>query len=214
MEYLNHERGYRGEGALAGLSDARITVCGAGAVGSHVVDMLTRMGAGALTVIDFDKVDASNMGTQIYDHADIGSRKVEALSGRVFGATRLEMRSNDRKLDEGNVARLLKGAELVIDAFDNHAARNAVALHCFYKQVSCLHIGLSGGYAEVHWNHGYRVPNDADGVAPCDVPLSRTLVVMAAAIGVEQVMCWVAGERLHNVELTLRDLKITTREVG
>ena len=53
------------------LAAARITVCGAGALGSHLADNLARQGAAKLAVVDFDRVEAHNVGTQLYRRDEV-----------------------------------------------------------------------------------------------------------------------------------------------
>lgn len=84
-ELFLHEALYRGADALERLGRPRVTVCGAGAVGSHLVDNLARQGVRHLTVIDSDRVEAHNVGTQTYVQGDAGAFKVEMLQRRCSG---------------------------------------------------------------------------------------------------------------------------------
>ncbi len=58
-----HERLYRGDAFIKQMRQLRLTVCGAGAVGSHLVNNMVRQGVSSLTVIDFDRVEQHNFGT-------------------------------------------------------------------------------------------------------------------------------------------------------
>ena len=55
------------------------TVIGVGAIGRQVALQLAAIGIPRLQLIDFDSVDATNITTQGYLHADLGLQKVEAL---------------------------------------------------------------------------------------------------------------------------------------
>lgn len=57
----------------------RITIVGAGAVGSIATIALAKMGFTNLAVCDFDTVDEENIGVQFYRYKDIGKTKVGAL---------------------------------------------------------------------------------------------------------------------------------------
>lgn len=57
-----------------------VTVIGAGAIGSHVVLQLVKMGVYNITVWDPDTVAIENMSNQGYRFKDIGRPKVDALA--------------------------------------------------------------------------------------------------------------------------------------
>ncbi|MFN2226740.1 MAG: ThiF family adenylyltransferase, partial [Anaerolineae bacterium] len=82
-ETFHHEALYRGQDALERLARARLVICGAGAVGSNLVDNLARQGYRRLTVVDFDRVEAHNVGTQTYAESDVGAFKVDVLQAEV-----------------------------------------------------------------------------------------------------------------------------------
>src|SRR5881227_2029453 len=104
-------------------SAAPLTLCGAGALGSLLADNLARQGFRQLRVIDRDRVEEHNVGTQIYGASDIGAWKVEVLRQRLFRATGIEIEALRKELGERTARTLLQGGGLVIDAFDNSASR-------------------------------------------------------------------------------------------
>src|SRR5436305_8338619 len=121
-----HEELYRGEHVLRRLAATRITVCGAGALGSNLADTLVRQGAAALRVIDHDRVEEHNVSTQLYTQAEVGAWKVEALRKQIFRATGVEVDAIRKQMSEANARSLLKESDLLIDCFDNSAARMLV----------------------------------------------------------------------------------------
>lgn len=64
----------------AALTDVTVEIAGLGNVGSHCAWFLAKMGVNSFTLIDFDRVDESNVATQIYEHCEIGDPKVQAMS--------------------------------------------------------------------------------------------------------------------------------------
>jgi molybdopterin/thiamine biosynthesis adenylyltransferase len=62
------------------LTDLRVTVIGVGAIGRQVAVQLASIGVCQLQLIDFDNVEATNVTTQGYRHAEIGSSKVDACA--------------------------------------------------------------------------------------------------------------------------------------
>ncbi len=213
-DFFYHETLYRGADALEQLCQLRLAVCGAGAVGSNLVESLVRQGVRQVTVIDFDRVQAHNVGTQTYAESDAGAFKVEVLQAEVFRAVGVEITAVRKRLTAGNVGKLLADAGLVIDGFDNHESRALVTEHCRAAGIPCLHVGLSADYAEVIWNENYRVPRDvvepgADVAAgPCDYPLARNLIQFAVALASEAVIRYVLEGAKASYSFTLRDLRI------
>jgi tRNA A37 threonylcarbamoyladenosine dehydratase len=207
QQYL-HEELYRGRTVLEQLGAVKIAVCGAGALGSLLVDQLVRQGVRHLTVVDRDRVETHNIGTQLYGQSDVGAFKVEALRAHCFRAVGVEIEALAKTLDVRSADKLLREAELVIDTFDNSRARQAVAEYCHEHAVSCLHLGLNTDYGEVHWNEGYRVPHDVLLADPCAYPLARNLIGLVVAVASEVIVRYVSAGRHENYALTLRDLKI------
>ena len=61
------------------LDKTKVAIAGLGGIGSHVAVLLVRAGIKQLTLIDFDKVDQSNLERQYYFIDQIGQKKVDAL---------------------------------------------------------------------------------------------------------------------------------------
>ena len=61
-------------------SSATVAVCGLGGLGSNIAVALARAGIGKLILIDFDRVDLSNLHRQQYKATQIGRYKTEALA--------------------------------------------------------------------------------------------------------------------------------------
>ena len=203
-----HEVLYRGEGAMQCVAQTHFVVCGAGALGSQMVDNLVRHGARCLTVIDRDRVEEHNIGTQVYDQNEIGARKAEILQARCFRSTGVEIEAVAKELNEHNVAKLLRGCDLVFDTFDNSASRRLVTEHCQANSLPCLHLGVNADYGEVHWNEGYRVPNDVTQGNACDYPLARNLLLFVVALGSEAALRFLLDSEKKNYSFTLRDMSI------
>lgn len=204
-----HEGLYRGDDAIGKLGNARVTICGAGAVGSNLANNLVRQGIQQITIIDFDRVEEHNIGTQIYTESDVGMFKVEALQAEIFRAVGVEITAMRQKLTERNVGKLLKGVDLVVDGFDNHLARALVTERCRTERIPCLHVGLSADYAEVIWNVQYTVPHDTVEADVCDYPMARNLIQFAVVLASEAVVRFILAGQQQNYSFTLQDLQIT-----
>ena len=63
------------------LSQLQVTVIGVGAIGRQVVIQLASLGVSFLRLVDFDKVEPTNVTTQGYLSDDVGQAKVHAAAG-------------------------------------------------------------------------------------------------------------------------------------
>jgi molybdopterin/thiamine biosynthesis adenylyltransferase len=212
VDKFHHEQLYRGADLVQKLGAVRVTLCGAGALGSNLADTLARQGFRRLKVIDKDRVEEHNVSTQLYGEGDVGAWKVEVLRNYLFRATGVEIEAVRKELTQRNVASLLKETDLVVDTFDNSASRALVSSICKSANVSCLHAGLFADYGEVVWNERYRVPGDA-GQDVCDYPLARNLVLLTVAVAAETLLTYEASGVQENRSITLRDLAVRTLEL-
>jgi molybdopterin/thiamine biosynthesis adenylyltransferase len=208
---FHHERIYRGAELISGIESVPITLCGAGALGSLLADNLARQGFRRWKVIDRDRVEEQNVGTQLYGEAEVGAWKVEALRGRLFRSVGVEIEAVAKELTERNARTLLKNSGVVIEVFDNSAARRLVQKHCRAESLPCLHVGLFADYAEVIWDESYRIPGDVAGDV-CDYPLARNLVLLAVAVASEALVRYVLDGSKAGWSVTLRDFAIRMLE--
>ena len=204
-----HEASYRGRAAVEELSQVTVTLCGAGALGSLLADNLARQGVRKLTLIDFDRIEEHNAGTQLYGASDVGAKKVDVLRNHLYRSVGAEAAVFDGRLDERHVKKFLRGARLVVDTFDNAASRRLVTEYCSQNGVDCLHLGMNADYGEVRWNEVYQVPADVVEGDVCDYPLARNLILLVVAAGSEAVLRFVLDGQKENYAVTLRDLVIS-----
>ncbi|HUG94403.1 MAG TPA: ThiF family adenylyltransferase [Planctomycetaceae bacterium] len=207
----HHEELYRGAGAAEKLADVRVTLCGAGALGSNLADTLARQGFRHLRVIDRDRIEEHNVSTQLYGEGDVGAWKVDVLRNHLFRAAGVEIDALRQELSNRTARKLLKDSQLVIDTFDNSASRRLVQDHCRDRGLACLHAGLFADYGEVIWNDQYRVPSDV-GPDVCDYPLARNLVLLTVAVTAETAVRFVLDGERQNWSITLRDFAIRPLE--
>ena len=82
-EHLSRVRLVVGEDNLNKLAKAHVFIAGVGGVGSAVAEALARSGVGELTLVDFDKVDPSNLNRQLVAlTSTLGMNKAEVMAAR------------------------------------------------------------------------------------------------------------------------------------
>ena len=110
------------------LQQAHVAIVGLGGLGSNAAVWLARLGVGNLTLIDFDKVELSNLNRQYYFLQDVGEYKASALHKLLrqinpYGAYQIFT----ERLTEKNIPRLLGDAAIICEALDNAADKALLA---------------------------------------------------------------------------------------
>ena len=119
------------EGQLR-LRSASVLLVGAGGLGSPLGIYLAAAGVGRIGIIDFDRVELSNLHRQIlYGDADIGRPKIELAQRRLNEINpHVRVETHDARLTSDNALEILERYDLVIDGTDNFPTRYLVNDAC------------------------------------------------------------------------------------
>jgi len=201
--------------SLAASTEKPITICGAGTLGGNLAEMLARMGFGHLRIIDKDRVETRNLSVQPYSRAEVGAPKARVLANTLYRAVQAKAEAQVIALTGENAPALLQGSALVIDAFDNRAARAVVSETTRLLSVPCLHIGFDadGLYGNGQWEPHYQIPREIPG-DPCDYPLTRPMAMLLVALAARAVTDFFREGQRNNFELTWNDLRIGYDRAG
>jgi sulfur carrier protein ThiS adenylyltransferase len=135
------------------LQRAAVAIAGLGGLGSNIAVMLTRSGIGRLKLVDFDKVDLSNLNRQAYHICHLGKKKTEALAELLQEINPyMELETIDRKVTEENAASLFQGYRYVCEAFDDPSAKAMLAEQILTSTQDTYLISGSGmaGYSNAN----------------------------------------------------------------
>jgi len=154
IEFERYDRQSRIAGwKQAALEGATVLVVGAGALGNEALKNLALLGIGNLIVIDFDKIEESNLSrTALFLEADVGKSKAKIAAKRI---SEINPHVNVQYL-EGNVILDIgmgwfRDVQLVIGCLDNIAARSHVGIVCSMLATPYLDGGMWGLGGEVRW---------------------------------------------------------------
>ena len=101
-------------------SSAIVAICGLGGLGSNVAISLARAGIGKLILIDFDKVDVTNLHRQQYKASQIGMSKTDALRDNLLEiAPYVALETYTIRVTEDNAPDILTNANIICEAFDD-----------------------------------------------------------------------------------------------
>ena len=109
-----------GEDVQKKFSSATVAICGLGGLGSNIAISLARTGVGKLILIDFDRVDITNLHRQQYKANQIGMNKTDALRDNLLEiAPYVTLETHTICVKEENATHLLQGADIICEAFDD-----------------------------------------------------------------------------------------------
>ena len=101
------------------LDAAHVAICGCGGLGSTIAVALTRIGVGHLHLIDFDRVDMTNLNRQQYFLKDLGQYKTEALRSNLRQINPFtDITIDTVKVTDENVPTLFENEDIICEAFD------------------------------------------------------------------------------------------------
>lgn len=181
-----------------------VLVVGAGALGCIVSQYLAASGLGALTIVDYDTVDISNLQRQIaYETTDAGKSKAEILA-RHLNALNPEchVTTHLTPFTRANADMLVDRNDIIIDCSDNGATKQLCSATAHRHDKPCIIGGVSGFRGQIitlipEGNKGSEYENifgDVTGAVSCGLTGCNASGVFGPAAGC--VATWQAAQGL------------------
>ena len=164
LRYSRHilldELGIEGQQALLA---SRALIVGAGGLGSPVALYLGSAGVGHLTVVDHDRVDATNLQRQIAHRlSSVGEFKAESIKRAITDINPdVEVTSVTRRADDALLDILVAQADVVLDCTDNFATRHAI------NRATTKHRKPLVSGAALRFDGQVAVYDPRDALSPC-----------------------------------------------
>ncbi len=165
------------------IKTAKVLVIGAGGLGCPALVYLTAMGIGEIGIVDFDKVEESNLQRQIlYSVDDIGKLKIEAAASKLNKRNPfVKFNSYPVRFYNENALEIISNYDIVIDGTDNFATRYLIndacvlmnkplvygAIYKFEGQVSVLNYTDSSGKTGPTYRCLFPTPPPSGSVPNC-----------------------------------------------
>lgn len=129
------------------LSETSVAVCGLGGLGSNTAIALARAGVGHLHIIDFDKVDISNINRQQYFINQTGQYKTDAMYDNLLKIMPYcDIKKTCIKLTENNICEILENDNIICEAFDDAEAK-AELVNCVLEKMPEKYLVACSGMA-------------------------------------------------------------------
>jgi adenylyltransferase/sulfurtransferase len=147
------------------LKAARVLLVGAGGLGSPVALYLAAAGVGTLGVVDFDRVDVTNLHRQVlHGTGDVGRKKVESARDRLYDLNpQVAVEAYDATLTSANALGIIRDYDIVVDGTDNFQTR-------YLTNDACVILGKPNVYGSI-----FRFEGQASVFATPDGPCYRCL---------------------------------------
>lgn len=140
-----------GEEGQRKLGAARVTVIGAGGLGSPVLTCLAEAGVGFIRCVDGDVVSLSNLNRQfLHSEQDLGRPKTDSAKETIKRLnSEIRMETVYEKVTVENAEELIQDSDVVVDCVDCIDTRLLVNEVCLKKKIPLVEGGISGFYGFV-----------------------------------------------------------------
>ena len=134
------------------LLKSRVLIVGAGGLGSPVAIYLTALGIGKIGIIDYDKVEISNLARQIiFTNNDINKTKSSVAVNKLKKINSdIKFQSFNKKLTSKNINHIAKNFDLVIDGSDNFRTRFLINDYCLKEKKILISGAISKFEGQVY----------------------------------------------------------------
>ena len=116
------------------IKEKSVLVIGLGGVGGYVVESLIRCGIENIVLVDFDKIDETNLNRQIIaTRSNINKKKTDAFYERIMDINdRVKVVKIDKFIDESNYKELFDyKIDYLIDCCDHIITKKLLVINCF-----------------------------------------------------------------------------------
>ena len=192
-----------GEDLQNKISAARVAVCGLGGLGSNIAIALARAGVGHLHLIDFDRVDLTNLNRQQYAVGQLGQYKTDALRETLsLVSPYCDVTCDTVRVTEENLPDLLRNEDYICEAFDRAEAKAMLVsgvLEHFPEKYLVAGSGLAGlGSANTirtrRVSRRFYLCGDGTSDSSVGLGLVASRVLVCAAHEANMILRLIAGE--------------------
>ena len=133
------------------LKKASVLIIGIGGLGSSVIQYLNAAGVGKIGIVDYDKVELSNLNRQlIYKNSDIGKSKVDVASNYISdlnSSTKIEIFK--MRIDEKNLPNIIGDYDILADCTDNLETRLSINDVCTKFKKKSVVSAVGGFFGQI-----------------------------------------------------------------
>jgi len=205
----------------------KVLIIGAGGLGSPAALYLAAAGVGTIGIVDFDKVDLTNLQRQIIHFTkDVGAQKVVSAKEKIKAINpEVKVIAHQVLLDSSNIVNIIKDYDFIIDGTDNFPVKFLINDACVLNKKPYSHGGILrfGGQTFTHtpgkacYRCLFKEPPPKKAVPTCSqAGILGAVAGMLGTIQAAEALKFLVGigDLLENRLLTFDALKMEYRTVN
>ncbi len=122
-----------------------VLIVGLGGLGCPLLTYLAASGVGKIGIVDFDKVEISNLNRQtLFSPTDIGKFKVSVAKKKIKNSNKIiKIIPFKKKLNKNNIKKIFKSFEIICDGTDNFDTRYLINDYCMKNKKILISSAIS-----------------------------------------------------------------------
>lgn len=133
------------------LNKSKVCIVGCGGLGGYIIEFLSRIGVGSLTIVDGDVFDETNLNRQILcntqnigkNKAIEGKKRVELINPMI------KVKAISEMVNKSNAMTILKDHDVIVDALDDIKIRLLLQKVSKELRIPMVHGAIAGFYGQV-----------------------------------------------------------------
>ena len=124
---------------------ANVLIIGLGGLGCPLLTYLVSSGVGKIGIVDFDKVEISNLNRQtLFNPSDVGKFKVDQAKKAINKINKkIKIISFKKKITFKNIKKILSSFDIICDGTDNYNSRYLINDYCIKNKKILISSAIS-----------------------------------------------------------------------
>ena len=126
---------------ISKIKNLKVLIIGVGGVGGYAAESLARCGVSSITIVDYDRIDITNINRQIIAlHSTIGKKKVDVLSTRIKDINpNCQVKTYDLFIDSSNIQLIFDDDyDYIIDCCDTIKSKELIIREAVKRKIKII----------------------------------------------------------------------------
>lgn len=126
---------------ISKIKNLKVLIIGVGGVGGYAAESLVRCGVSNITIVDYDRIDITNINRQIIAlHSTIGKKKVDVLSTRIKDINpNCQVKTYDLFIDSSNIQLIFDADyDYILDCCDTIKSKELIIREAIKRKIKII----------------------------------------------------------------------------